>query len=75
MGTRSQVSSLPEAGGDAALYVDPNVIGDIAEKCRYVFNLTSTKREVLIQKGQRQVKKFSWIEAGKETIKVYESLG
>lgn len=28
----SNVSSLPEAGGDAALYVDPEEINDITEK-------------------------------------------
>lgn len=46
----SSVSSLPEAGGDAALYVDPTSAEEIAEA---VIRLLSDKqlRDVVITKG------------------------
>ncbi len=70
----SNVSSLPEAGGDAALYFDPENIEDIAEK---IDKVTSSEklREEMTQKGYEQVKKFSWEKTARETLKVLEELG
>lgn len=70
----SNISSLPEAGGDAALYVDPEDVDDIAEK---ITTLVSNKslREELIAKGHKQVKKFSWEKAAKETLDVLQKVG
>ncbi|HSX09825.1 MAG TPA: glycosyltransferase family 1 protein [Candidatus Saccharimonadales bacterium] len=65
----SNVSSLPEAGGDAALYVDPNNVDDIAKKIEKV--ITDKKlRDEMIEKGKKQVQKFSWEKAAKETLEV-----
>jgi len=70
----SDVSSLPEVGGDAALYVDPQSVDDIAEKLMLVIN-DEGLRIKMIEKGYNQVKKFSWEKTAKETLKVLEDLG
>lgn len=69
----SKVSSLPEAGGDAALYVDPENVDDIKEKMQKL-NDDKNLREELVKKGHEQIKKFSWEKSAKETLKVIESL-
>ena len=69
----SKVSSLPEAGGDAALYVDPLNVDDIASKINML--LTDKKlREELVEKGYQQVKKFSWEKTARETLKVLQEV-
>lgn len=69
----SNVSSLPEAGGGACLYVDPEDPSDIADKILRL--VTDEKlRHVLIEKGKKQVKKFSWEKTARETLKVLEEV-
>ena len=60
----SNVSSLPEAGGDAALYFDPNNPEDIAQTMEKVLS-DKKLRETMIKKGFEQVKKFSWEKTAK----------
>ena len=69
----SNVSSLPEAGGDAALYFDPNDTDDIAEKIEKVIS-DPKLREEMVRKGKEQIKKFSWEKSAKEVIRVFETL-
>jgi len=69
----SNVSSLPEAGGDAAIYVDPENVDDIASKIKRVLKDTKL-REVMIKKGYAQVKKFSWEKTARKTLKVLEEV-
>ncbi|HUD43921.1 MAG TPA: glycosyltransferase family 1 protein [Patescibacteria group bacterium] len=69
----SNVSSLPEAGGDAALYVDPLDVEDMAKKIEKVLNDSNLRKE-MIKKGREQVKKFSWEKAAKETLDVLQSV-
>lgn len=70
----SNVSSLPEAGGDAALYVDPQSVKDIAEKITMVVEDEKLRKE-MIAKGKIQVKKFSWEKTAKETLAVLQEVG
>jgi len=70
----SNVSSLPEAGGDAALYVDPNDTDDIKEKMEKLLEDENLRKE-LIEKGYEQVKKFSWEKSAREVLKVLEEVG
>jgi glycosyltransferase involved in cell wall biosynthesis len=70
----SSTSSLPEAGGDAALYVDPKDTADIAEKMQKLLDDTNL-REELVKKGKEQVKKFSWENTAKETLRILEEVG
>ncbi len=69
----SNVSSMPEVAGKAALLVDPEKEQDIA---RALQRLLEDKKlqDSLKQKGLEQAKKFSWEKCALETIKVYESL-
>lgn len=69
----SNISSLPEAGGDAALYVDPEDIDDIAEKITQLVKNEKLRKE-LVEKGKAQVKKFSWEKTAKETLQVLEEV-
>ncbi len=70
----SNISSMPEVGGRAAIYADPLSISDIAEKIKYVLDLSSSKRKELTERGISQAEKFSWEKAAKETIKIYEEV-
>lgn len=54
----SNISAIPEACGDAPLYVNPNNIADIAEKILEIYDNHSLRKE-LINKGYQQVKKYS----------------
>lgn len=69
----SNVSSLPEAGGDAAVYVDPENVGDIAGKLGLVIR-SKDKRLEMIKKGYEQVKKFSWEKTANQTIAILEKI-
>lgn len=69
----SNVSSLPEAGGDAAQYVDPQSVSDITEKMQKLLDDEDLRKE-FIKKGNEQIKKFSWEKSARETLKVLESL-
>ena len=55
----SNVTSLPEVAGDAALYVDPFNIDSI-EKALHEISTNPKLREKLIGEGQEQRQKFSW---------------
>ncbi len=70
----SNVSSMPEAGGDAALYVTPTDTQDIIKKIKMVLE-DGELRKSMIEKGRKQVKKFSWEKAAQETIKILEEVG
>ncbi len=69
----SNISSLPEAGGNAALYVNPNDAKDIFDKMKKLLG-DSNLRKDLIKKGYEQVKKFSWEKSARETLAVLETL-
>ncbi len=65
----SNISSLPEVGGDAVLYVDPFNVDDIVKKLELIVS-DRELREKLIKKGYEQVKKFSWEKTARETLSV-----
>jgi glycosyltransferase involved in cell wall biosynthesis len=69
----SNVSSLPEAGGEAALYFDPNNVNDMSKAIEKVIS-NEKLRQDMIKKGYNQIKKFSWEKTAKETLKVLESI-
>jgi glycosyltransferase involved in cell wall biosynthesis len=55
----SQTSSMPEVGGDAALYVDPQNPDDIAKQMLKLYK-DEALREEMIKKGLERAKEFSW---------------
>lgn len=66
----SNVSSMPEVAGNAAVLVDPENIEDIA---RGIKEAMERKKE-LIKKGFERAKQFSWEKTAKETLEVYNEL-
>jgi len=60
-------SSLPEVGGEAALYFEEKDEQDLAEKINSVLNDKNTG-EVHVSKGKEQLKKFSWDKCAQETL-------
>lgn len=69
----SNISSMPEVGGDAALYVDPLNLEDIKKELNIVIN-DSQLREDMIKKGFEQAAKFSWDKTAEQTTLVYRKL-
>lgn len=67
----SNLSSLPEVVGDAAIMVNPYDINKISEAIRTLYN-DLDKRSELINKGVIQAKKFSLENFAKNTIDVYK---
>lgn len=67
----SNTSSLPEVGGDAALYVNPEDTDQVAEKIYQVLSDQNLQND-MSQKGVKQAGKFSWEKCAQETIRVYE---
>ena len=70
----SNVSSLPEAGGEAALYVDPKNVEDIAEKIKKILEDKNLRMD-MVKKGHEQIKKFSWEKSAKQTLSILETIG
>jgi glycosyltransferase involved in cell wall biosynthesis len=66
----SNVTSMPEVAGDAALLVNPESVSEIAEAMRLMVEKPDL-RQVLIEHGQAQRQKFSW---DKTAEIVYEQL-
>ena len=69
----SNVSSLPEVLGDAALLVNPENVFDISKGLRQLLFDSSLRRD-LREKGFRQVKKYSWKKSTEMAWKTYEQV-
>lgn len=67
----SQVSSLPEVVGGAAMLVNPENVFDIARGITEVL-LNPELREELITKGRRQAARFSWARTAQEVLSLYD---
>jgi glycosyltransferase involved in cell wall biosynthesis len=61
----SNNSAMPEVGGDAYLYIDPENPDDIAEKLMLIYK-DEALRSRLIENGKRRVQLFSWDESAKK---------
>lgn len=69
----SNLSSMPEVGEEAAVYVDPLDTDDIRNNLKNVME-DRKLRDELIKKGFEQAKKFSWEKTANETAQVYRRL-
>ena len=69
----SNVSSLPEVAGDAAILVDPLNEDEIFEAYKKILSDKKLQRE-MIQKGLEQAKKFEWKESVKVLEQIYEKM-
>lgn len=69
----SRASSLPEVGGDAAVYFDPFDIYDIRQQlCSVLFD--EDLKKDMVQNGYVQIQKFSWDKCARQTIDVYKKV-
>jgi glycosyltransferase involved in cell wall biosynthesis len=70
----SNVSSLPEVVGDAAVLVDPHDIDSIVDGLRCV--LTNPARaDDMRRKGLERAREFSWERSVARTLEVYKRIG
>jgi glycosyltransferase involved in cell wall biosynthesis len=67
----SNVTSIPEVAGDAALYFDPYSVNQIANTLQLVLS-DSVLRDELKNKGHIRAKNFTWNEAARKTIDTYK---
>jgi glycosyltransferase involved in cell wall biosynthesis len=68
----SNASSLPEAVGDAALQVNPDIVFDIARGLKEAL-LDEGVRAVLRVRGRERVRKFQWRETARQTLEIYRA--
>jgi glycosyltransferase involved in cell wall biosynthesis len=66
----SDVSSLPEVAGGAALLVDPHDTGSIADGLQRAVTDSALRAE-LIAKGQARARQFSWAESVAAVHRIY----
>ena len=67
----SDVTSLPEVAGDAAVYVNPYEVSSIAEGLEKIVN-DSELRASLIIKGEQRSKLFSWDHTAEQVQQVLD---
>jgi len=69
----SNSSCLPEIGGNAGLYFDPNSSKELAERLKSVIFDTDIKNK-LTEKGRLREKEFSWDKCADNTYKFYKEI-
>lgn len=69
----SRTGGTPESAGDAAVYVDPMEVDDITGAILHVLENKDLRND-LVQKGFKNVKRFSWHKTAQKTLAVLESL-
>ena len=69
----SNASCLPEVGGDAALYFNPDSTEELVALMERV-SADETLRQELIQKGKARVSEFSWKKTVELTMAVYKDV-
>lgn len=67
----SKKASLPEVVGEATLFA--NSVDEIADSIKRIMTNSALAKELSL-KGVTQAKKFNWKKAGRETLKVLESV-
>jgi glycosyltransferase involved in cell wall biosynthesis len=69
----SNVSSLPEVLGDAALLINPENVFEISRGLKHLL-FDSHLRAELIEKGLEQVRKYSWRQSAELVWKTYQKV-
>ena len=69
----SNVSSLPEVAGDAAVLVDPFSVEDIKNKLKLLL-IDEALRKRLNKAGLKRAKRFSWDVVTKDLYEIYKEL-
>jgi glycosyltransferase involved in cell wall biosynthesis len=66
----SNISSLPEVAGDAAIMINPYEVEAIADAVKRILE-DSTLRSSMIEKGFAQAAKFTWEKSAKQLLQIY----
>ncbi len=69
----SNKSSLPEVGGDAVLYFNPENIKEMVGTLKSILDEPGLRIN-LSEEGLRQASKFSWKKTAVETLKIYDKV-
>lgn len=69
----SFASSLPEVGGDACLYFDPQNPLELMSRIHLLMKDKSVRKE-LIKNGKERIKLFSWEKCARETLEILKSV-
>jgi glycosyltransferase involved in cell wall biosynthesis len=69
----SSVSSLPEVGGNAVLYVDPESVGEIQAAIERLL-VSDEERRLLGERAKQRAAEFSWDRTAAETVAALEEL-
>ncbi|MCP4542327.1 MAG: glycosyltransferase family 4 protein [Chloroflexi bacterium] len=69
----SNVSSLPEVAGDAAMLVDPLDVDDLAEAMARVLESIGL-RQGMIERGLVQATRFTWERAARQLLSTFDAL-
>ena len=67
----SDNSSLPEVGGDAAIYIDPASAESICQ-AMLALEADPARRARLVEASRQQAARFSWAKAARETLDFYQ---
>ncbi|MEM7349172.1 MAG: glycosyltransferase [Acidobacteriota bacterium] len=78
----SSAASLPEVGGQAALYFDPQQVDELVDRLRQVWTTLQIEsprgraaREELQAAGFQQAQQFSWQQTAATTLEVFRAVG
>jgi glycosyltransferase involved in cell wall biosynthesis len=67
----SNLTSIPEVTGDAAMLVDPRQPGEMAAALEVVLSSADTRAD-LVEKGFARARRFSWVRCAEQTRAIYE---
>jgi len=70
----SSVSSLPEVGGEAAIYCEPDSVASITRAIGKALRLDGDELGRVKLASLKQAAKFSWKKTASKTIKVYQEV-
>jgi len=69
----SNVSSLPEVAGDAAMLVDPYNEEEIYNAVKELLSKESLRKDFIL-KGYKRASKFTWEDTAEKTLEVYKEV-
>jgi glycosyltransferase involved in cell wall biosynthesis len=69
----SNVASLPEVAGDAALFFNPGSLDEITKVLQSLI-ADPDLRDELIAKGYKNVQRFSWTKTAETTLSIYNKI-
>ncbi len=68
----SSASCLPEIGGDAVLYADPQDVDGLADQVLAILHNPDLAR-TMVTRGYRRVAEFSWSRTARQTLDAYRA--